>query len=231
MASRTHYEVLGVSPSADRPTIEKAYRRRVRFVHPDVCDKPDSLEKFYTIQRAYEVLREADKRRAYDAELANRSAAPANPVVSKRAATRRRAAEAREQAGVPNPGGFINTAGPFWDPASNPALRKKIRRSRNRKWLARLENAMLITNVVLTVTAIGLGVWHFVSPEPTKLDPFRGSRAAPIVDPSDPTEIERWLEPMLPRDIKARAIDPERIDPGEKQLDVLGADDQLPGFE
>lgn len=231
MASRTHYEVLGVSPSADRPTIEKAYRRRVRFVHPDVCDKPDSLEKFYTIQRAYEVLRETDKRRAYDAELVAKSAAPANPVVSKRAATRRRAAEAREQSGVSNPGGFVSSTGPFWDPASNPVLRKKIRKSRNRKWLARLENAMLITNVVLTVAAIALGAWHFLSPEATKPVGVNGTWVAPAIDPSEPTEVERWLDPMLPRTLKGTTIDPAGIDPGETQLDVLGVDDQLPGLE
>lgn len=197
MASRTHYEVLGVSPSADRSTIEKAYRRRVRFVHPDVCDKPDSLERFYTIQRAYEVLREPDHRRDYDAELAARTAAPVPPVVSKRAAARRRAADAREHSGVATPGGFVNAAGPFWDPASNPALRRKIQKSRRRKWLARLETAMLGTNVLLAVVGIAFGLLLYFDPI-VRVDngPPKPTPVAPVK--AQPTEVEQWLLPMLP---------------------------------
>ncbi|HEY6148700.1 MAG TPA: J domain-containing protein [Thermoanaerobaculia bacterium] len=67
MKKRDYYEVLGVSKGASEAEIKKAYRRLARKLHPDVNpgDK-GAQKKFQEVQEAYDVLKEADKRRAYD---------------------------------------------------------------------------------------------------------------------------------------------------------------------
>ncbi len=64
---RTWYDVLGVDRSADAATIHRAYRRRAMLAHPD---RGGDEEAFVEINAAYEVLRDPDRRRDYDAELA-----------------------------------------------------------------------------------------------------------------------------------------------------------------
>lgn len=65
---RDYYEVLGVSRDASEEDIKKAYRKLAMKHHPDRNpDSKDSEDKFKEAKEAYEVLSEADKRRAYDA--------------------------------------------------------------------------------------------------------------------------------------------------------------------
>ena len=40
------YAVLGVRAGADVQEVRRAYRRRARELHPDVCDAPDAAEQF-----------------------------------------------------------------------------------------------------------------------------------------------------------------------------------------
>jgi molecular chaperone DnaJ len=67
MKKRDYYEVLGVSKGSPEAEIKKAYRRLARKLHPDVNpgDKT-SQKRFQEVQEAYEVLKDAEKRRAYD---------------------------------------------------------------------------------------------------------------------------------------------------------------------
>lgn len=61
------YKILGVAEDATPEAIKKAYRSLARTHHPDRNpDKPESEEKFKEIQGAYEVLSDAEKRKAYD---------------------------------------------------------------------------------------------------------------------------------------------------------------------
>ena len=62
-----YYDILGVSRSADEKEIRRAYRRLARQHHPDVNPgDEDAAERFKTINAAYEVLSDADKRGKYD---------------------------------------------------------------------------------------------------------------------------------------------------------------------
>lgn len=63
---RDYYEILGLSQTASKDEIKKAYRRLARRYHPDVSQEQDADEKFKEISEAYEVLSDDQKRAAYD---------------------------------------------------------------------------------------------------------------------------------------------------------------------
>lgn len=69
MEQRTYYEVLGVEATATRDQIQRAYRALARKLHPDTSAAPDADAHFRELSHAYQTLRDAKKRRAYDASL------------------------------------------------------------------------------------------------------------------------------------------------------------------
>jgi molecular chaperone DnaJ len=67
MAKRDFYEVLGVSKDADGKTIKSAYRKLAMQYHPDRNPDDKSAEdKFREATEAYDVLKDDQKRAAYD---------------------------------------------------------------------------------------------------------------------------------------------------------------------
>jgi curved DNA-binding protein len=66
MKYKDYYATLGVDRSASADDIKKAYRKLARKYHPDVSKEPDAEERFKEVAEAYETLKDAEKRAAYD---------------------------------------------------------------------------------------------------------------------------------------------------------------------
>jgi len=64
--ARDFYEVLGVSRTADRDEIQRAYRTLARRYHPDVNKDPQAEERFKEINEAFSVLSDPEQRARYD---------------------------------------------------------------------------------------------------------------------------------------------------------------------
>ena len=63
---KDYYEVLGVKRDATNDQIRSSYRKLARQFHPDVNKSPDAAKQFAQVQEAYDVLSDAEKRKAYD---------------------------------------------------------------------------------------------------------------------------------------------------------------------
>ena len=66
MQFKDYYETMGVARDAAPDEIKRSYRRLARKFHPDVSEEPDAEERFKEVQEAYEVLKDPEKRAAYD---------------------------------------------------------------------------------------------------------------------------------------------------------------------
>jgi curved DNA-binding protein len=66
MQYKDYYDILGVARAADADEVKRAYRKLARKYHPDVSKEKNAESKFKEVQEAYEVLRDAEKRAAYD---------------------------------------------------------------------------------------------------------------------------------------------------------------------
>src|SRR4029453_15769404 len=71
MEYRDYYETLGVSRTATAEEIKKGYRRLARKFFPHVSKEARAEDKFKQVQEAYEVLKDKEKRAAYDQLGAN----------------------------------------------------------------------------------------------------------------------------------------------------------------
>jgi curved DNA-binding protein len=66
MRYKDYYKVMGVARDASQEDIKRAYRKLARKFHPDVSKEKDAEEKFKELQEAHEVLKDPEKRAAYD---------------------------------------------------------------------------------------------------------------------------------------------------------------------
>ena len=71
MDYKDYYKIMGVKRDAKQEDVKRAYRKLARKYHPDVSKEKDAEEKFKEVGEAYEVLKDPEKRAAYDQLGAN----------------------------------------------------------------------------------------------------------------------------------------------------------------
>jgi curved DNA-binding protein len=63
---KDYYKIMGVARDVGQDELKRVYRRLARKYHPDVSKEKDAEAKFKEVQEAYEVLKDPQKRAAYD---------------------------------------------------------------------------------------------------------------------------------------------------------------------
>jgi len=66
MEYKDYYKIMGVARDATQDDIKRAYRKLARKYHPDVSKEADADARFKELGEAYEVLKDPEKRAAYD---------------------------------------------------------------------------------------------------------------------------------------------------------------------
>ncbi|MEQ1529700.1 MAG: DnaJ C-terminal domain-containing protein [Methylococcales bacterium] len=71
MQYKDYYKTMGLARDASQDEVKRAYRKLARKFHPDVSKEADAEAKFKELGEAYEVLKDIEKRAAYDQLGAN----------------------------------------------------------------------------------------------------------------------------------------------------------------
>lgn len=106
-----YYAILGVPLDADNDTLKRAYRQLARRYHPDLAG-PGGAIQMKRINRAYDVLSDAEKRRSYDAVIGGVIDLRGNMHARSRARVRPQAAGMEDDAEFSGLNIF-STKGPF----------------------------------------------------------------------------------------------------------------------
>ncbi len=71
MEYKDYYKIMGVARDATQDEIKRTYRKLARKYHPDVSKEANAEARFKELGEAYEVLKDPEKRAAYDQLGAN----------------------------------------------------------------------------------------------------------------------------------------------------------------
>lgn len=66
MEFKDYYKIMGLARDATQDEVKRAYRQLARKYHPDVSKAPDAETRFKELGEAYAVLKDLEKRAAYD---------------------------------------------------------------------------------------------------------------------------------------------------------------------
>ncbi|WP_341317703.1 DnaJ C-terminal domain-containing protein [Paraburkholderia sp. IMGN_8] len=66
MKYKDYYEILGLQRTATQDDVKRAYRKLARKYHPDLTKQSDGEDRFKEVGEAYQVLKDTEKRAAYD---------------------------------------------------------------------------------------------------------------------------------------------------------------------
>lgn len=88
MTNDNHYQILEVNQTATQQEIKQAYRRLVKQFHPDTQKESSDREKIISLNAAYEILGDPQRRHTYDRQLSGKN------VISRR---QQRTAQAQQQ--------------------------------------------------------------------------------------------------------------------------------------
>ena len=69
---KTHYELLGIEPTASPENIRASYLRAIAFYHPDRNKSKDAIEMTQLLNEAYDTLKDPRKKNDYDSMLLTR---------------------------------------------------------------------------------------------------------------------------------------------------------------
>lgn len=78
----TLYDILGVTPDASRAQVVRAYRSRMRTVHPDTAGDAADPAAADAMHKAHEVLSDAGRRDAYDQSLGEAAPQQTPPLLA-----------------------------------------------------------------------------------------------------------------------------------------------------
>lgn len=66
MSKKDYYKIMGLDKNASQSDIKRSYRKLARKYHPDLNKSASAEEKFKEVGEAYDVLKDKEKREAYD---------------------------------------------------------------------------------------------------------------------------------------------------------------------